>query len=457
MLAEEIENGHDVREPGRGSGVAVILSRGTGVGTIPVMASRGAGALLCLLSLAAAGCGRGGPQEPAPLDPTGTWRAVLASPGGDLPFGVRIERGAEGLTAAILNGPEAAPVSDVVLDGDSLELAFRWYDSRIRARFEGPDRLVGTWTKTHHHGSEARMAFSADRGAVARFPPPGESGAADALPSVAGDWDVVFTDEETSEPARAELTQQGDRVLGTFLTTTGDYRYLEGDYRRGVLRLSTFDGAHAFLFHATARPDGTLEGDYWSRDTYHAHWTGQPIAANVENLSDGWHRVGLANDEGRFTFSFPDLDGRTVSLSDPRFVGKVVLVNLFGSWCPNCNDEAPLLAEWSRRYRNRGLEVVGLAYEMTGDPERDRTFVARYRDRYGIDFPLLLAGTSDKAEAAETVPDLAAVLAFPTTVFIGRDGKVASIYSGFSGPGTGAHHDELVAQMEGTIERLLGS
>ncbi|MEZ5332016.1 MAG: TlpA disulfide reductase family protein [Thermoanaerobaculia bacterium] len=416
------------------------------------MASRSVGALL-LLSLLFGGCAR----EAAAPDPAGVWRAVLASPGGDLPFGLRIERRADGLSASILNGPEAAPVSDVVVEGDSIELAFSWYDSRIDAPFAGPDRLTGTWTKTHHHGSLARMAFTAERGEAPRFPTPDETGAVEALPTVAGDWDVLFVDDETSEPARAELTQEGDHVSGTFLTTTGDYRYLEGIYRGGALRLSTFDGAHAFLFHAVARPDGTLEGDYWSRDTYHAHWTGSPIAAEVENLSDGWHRAGLANDEGRFHFSFPDLEGRTVSLSDPRFDGKVVLVNLFGSWCPNCNDEAPLLAEWARRYRDRGLEVVGLAYEMTGDPERNRTFVARYRDRHGIDFPLLLAGTSDKAEASETLPDLDAVLAFPTTVFIGRDGKVASIYSGFSGPGTGAHHDELVAQMESTIERLLGS
>ncbi len=172
-------------------------------------------------------------------------------------------------------------------------------------------------------------------------------------------------------------------------------------------------------------------------------------------LPDGWSQVGLTNDEGRFSFEFPDLEGEPVSSDDPRFDGKVVLVNVFGSWCPNCNDEAPLLARWHRRYRDRGFEVVGLAYEFSGDAERDREMVRRYAARHGIEFPLLLAGTSDKRRAAETLPDLTAVLSYPTNVFLGRDGKVRAVHSGFAGPGTGAHHQRLVAEIERRIEELL--
>ncbi|MEM1204100.1 MAG: TlpA disulfide reductase family protein, partial [Acidobacteriota bacterium] len=149
------------------------------------------------------------------------------------------------------------------------------------------------------------------------------------------------------------------------------------------------------------------------------------------------------------------LDGKTVSLDDPRFENKVVLVNIFGSWCPNCNDEAPLLAAWYHRYRDRGFEVVGLAYELTGDPERDVQQVRRFAARHAVDYPLLLAGTSDKQAAGATLPDLSAVVAFPTSVFIGRDGKVRKIHSGFAGPGTGRHHSELVSELEGLIQGLV--
>ncbi|MEM6457448.1 MAG: TlpA disulfide reductase family protein, partial [Acidobacteriota bacterium] len=270
--------------------------------------------------------------------------------------------------------------------------------------------------------------------------------------------EVVDDGEEAAEPevARGEFAQEADgRVVGTFLTPTGDYRFLEGVYDAGVVRLSTFDGAHAFLFRAEVQADGTLSGNFWSRDVYHATWTARPLAEGETVLPDAWAQVALTNDDGRFRFAFPDLDGNAVDQDDPRFDGKVVLVNIFGSWCPNCNDKAPLLTEWDRAYRDQGLEIVGLAYEFSGDPERDRTMVRRYRDRFGIDYPLLLAGVSDKAQAAESLPDLDRVLAYPTTVFIDRQGRVRTIHSGFAGPGTGPHHEALKAELRGLIETLL--
>ncbi|MDY7096483.1 MAG: TlpA disulfide reductase family protein [Acidobacteriota bacterium] len=164
--------------------------------------------------------------------------------------------------------------------------------------------------------------------------------------------------------------------------------------------------------------------------------------------------MGLGSD-GSFDFAFPNLDGEEVSIHDPRFDGKVVVVNIFGSWCPNCNDEAPLLAKWHERYRDQGFEIIGLAYELTGDEERDARQVRRFADRYNLEYPLLLAGISDKSEASKTLPALSSILAFPTTVILDRSGTVRSIHSGFSGPGTGEHYERLVEKMEGLIEELL--
>jgi thiol-disulfide isomerase/thioredoxin len=416
-------------------------------------------------AITAAGCGDSVPEagsgaaEP-PL--AGVWRAVLSSPGGELPFTLDVTGEEGALRAVIGNGDEEAPLSSVERQGSRVVLRFDWYDSEITAELDDSGgRMAGRWRKTVPDG-ESTLAFAAARGEERRFlpPPRDEVPPEPAMASVAGHWAVEFRDEDGVSPARGELTQEGDRVTGTFLTPTGDYRFLEGSFEGGLLRLSTFDGAHAFLFHARAadgetRGAGRLEGDFWSRDTYHATWTARRLAAGEEVLPDGWSAVGLTNDEGRFRFRFPDLEGRPVSLAEERFAGKVVLVNIFGSWCPNCNDEAPLLAAWHRRYGGRGLEIVGLAYEFSGDPERDREMVRRFAERHGIDYPLLLAGTSDKAAAAATLPDLTAVLSYPTSVFVGRDGKVRRIYSGFSGPGTGEHHQRLVAELEGLIEELL--
>lgn len=397
-------------------------------------------------------------SDPAPpVALAGDWRAVLESPGGELPFTLRITESADGLGAIALNGDEEAPFSGVTVDGRTVVLDFSWYDSEITAELsEDGSQLTGRWRKTVPAG-DSTLPFRATRGAgPSRFEPAGRGLEDGPAPdSIAGAWAVEFTDEDGTEPARGEFVEDGERLLGTFLTPTGDYRYLEGSYEDGRLRLSTFDGAHAFLFDAAKQPDGSLAGDFWSRDTYHATWTARPVESDERVLPDAWELVGLTNDQGRFRFEFPDLEGNPLSLADERFAGKVVLVNIFGSWCPNCNDKAPLLADWHRRYSERGLEIVGLAYEFSGDPERDREFVRRYAERHGIDFPLLLAGTSDKQAAAETLPDLTAVIAFPTTVFIGRDGTARSVHTGFAGPGTGDHYRELVADLEARIEALL--
>jgi len=418
-----------------------------------------------------AGCGAGGPGDALPSSPlVGTWRAVLASPGGNLPFTLRIGREDPGgeLYASALNGAEEAAFSSVTRDGDQVVLAIDWYDSKIVATLDaGAQRMDGLWRKTVPEGVSI-LAFWAVKGDAARFVPVSGSpngpaasiqpASSTSVVSVDGSWGVVFTDEDGTQKALGELRQVGERVTGTFLTPTGDYRFLEGDYRDGQLRLSCFDGAHAFLFHARTQADCTLSGDFWSRDNYHATWTARRLEetdSKEDVLPDPYDLVHLTEPERGLDFTSRDLSGRPVSLHDERFRGKVVLVNIFGSWCPNCNDEAPLLAEWHRRYRDRGLEIVGLAFEFTGNPERDRKVVRKYAERHGIEFPLLLAGTSDKTEAAEILGFLDRVVAYPTTVFIGRDGHVRRIHSGFAGPGTGEHHERLIRELEGLIESLL--
>ena len=421
--------------------------------------------LLVAPLLAASGCA---PEPTIEQRLIGTWRAELASPGGPLPFALRIHQQDGGLAAVAINGDEEAPFSHVRLTATGVELATDWYDSEIRAELDrfGGHELRGRWRKTSPEGDSV-LAFKAvrndlpDRPIEPRFarmaPLAFAAGSSDpAMPSsIAGDWAIELTDEDGTQPARGEFRQEGGRVTGTILTPVGDYRYLEGTFERGRLRLSTFDGAHAFLFDGEARPDGTMYGDFWSRDSYHATWQARRAADDERVLPDAWDLVGLTNPEGRFDFTFPDLDGNPVSLADERFRGKVVLVNIFGSWCPNCNDKAPVLAGWHRRYRDEGLEIVGLAYEFSGDGERDGRQVRRFAERHGIEFPLLLAGTSDKSKAAETLPDLSAVVAFPTTVFIGRDGRVRKIHSGFAGPGTGDHYPRMVGELEGLVEELL--
>ena len=376
----------------------------------------------------------------------GQWRAVLHSPGGELPFG--LELAPDG--AYISNASERIGPLPFELSGSALTIEFPHYDAKITATVDGD--LSGEWTKRTAEG-HSRLAFSARRGS-GRFARQSSPAIAGAPATVAGRWRTEFRDSDGVYLAVGELEQSGDRVIGTFLTATGDYRFLEGDYVGGRLRLSTFDGAHAFLFAAEVR-GAEMTGTFWSRDVYRALLVARPVAAGEEVLPNAFNEVRVTSADRRLRFSFTDLDGEIISHDAPRFRGKVVLIDIFGTWCPNCNDAAPLLADWHRRYRAKGLEVVGLAFEYTGDRQRDLEMLRRYRERHGVEYPLLLAGTSDKSEASEVLSDLSAVKSYPTHVFIARDGKVRTIHSGFAGPGTGSHHQRLVRELEDEIRSLL--
>lgn len=403
-------------------------------------------------------CGTPAPPS-VEIDLTGEWRSVIESPGGELPFALRVLQAGETPPVVALNDTEEVAFSAITIDGRTVTIEIGRYESVLEGELS-PDgeSIAGCWRKVIP-GGFAELPWRAERGSSPRFRSvddlglePGDGG---TVPDLTGSWSVVFSDDSSSEEARAEFRQQERVVTGTFLTPLGDYRYLAGAYENGMLRLSTFDGAHVFLFHARAQSDGSLIGDFWSRDSYHATWQAERLLSPGESLPDPWQQVQVVSDDGRFRYRFHDLDGEMVSSDDPRFAGKVVLVNIFGSWCPNCNDEAPLLAEWARRWAADGLEVVGLAFEFSDDDDRNRRVLRRFAEHHGIDYPLLLAGGSDKTEAGRAVPDLSAVLSYPTTVFIARDGAVRWVHSGFAGPGTGDHHLELVNQFEEVIETLL--
>src|SRR5476651_1133504 len=277
-------------------------------------------AIACLLFMLTAGAGHPVERQNS-VSIEGTWRSVLSSPGGELPLALRIAGRGAHLRAVIVNGAEEAPVSGVSSDGSTVTIRFDWYDSAITATLS-PDgnSLTGAWTRTGPSGL-SHIPFHATRGFQARFLSASAAtidASATPLTDVTGIWKTEFVDSTGVSPARGEFHQDrgSSRVVGTFLTPTGDDRYLEGSYERGVLRLSTFDGAHAFLFQARGSSDGRLSGDYWSRDSYHATWSATRVDDREATLPDGWKDVGLKNDAGHFAFRFSDLDGNSVALSD---------------------------------------------------------------------------------------------------------------------------------------------
>jgi len=396
--------------------------------------------MLAILLLALGGCGK-----PVSIQP-GTWRGVLTLPGGELPFLLQVEQSGPDWSVTLINGDERVVVPEVTLSNEQLTLVLPAFNTRIAASRDGSG-YTGELTLVKRGGKKQVIPFNATPEHAYRF---FEQPAEESV-SVDGRWEVRFSEDDgaTSE-AVAEFTQSNQRVQGTFLTPTGDYRFLDGEVVGDRLYLSTFDGSHAFLFTATL-VDDELQGDFWSGTAWHESW----VARRNESASlpDADSLTRLVGET--FQFEFPDTAGRAVSLDDPRFDGKVVLVAMAGSWCPNCHDEAAFLAPLYQQYRDQGLEIIGLMFEHLEDFDEAARQVDAFRDKFDIEYTLLVAGSSDKQRAAETMSMLDRVYAYPTSIFLDRSGAVRRIHTGFSGPGTGAHYDALVAGFNQTIEQLL--
>jgi hypothetical protein len=392
-------------------------------------------------------------DAPAERIAEGPWHAWLDSPGGPLPFEMELVAEQGVLRAFILNGDERIEVPRVERTGGRLVLGIDHYDATIEAvATNGGRRLDGTWRKTTTAEQPAELDFHATAGARDRFERPAESNAGNAGAGIGGRWTVTFASDE--QPAVGIFESDADGTArGTFLTTTGDYRFLAGRVDGGLLRLSAFDGAHAFLFHARVQENGSLAGDFWSRDTWHDPWSAvrDPDVALPDpfTLTSPIDGVDLAE------LVFPDPDGRPRSLGDPEFAGPARIVTLFGTWCPNCNDATRYLVELDGRYRDRGLVVAGLAFELTGDFERDARQVRIYARHHGIEYPLLVAGRYGRDQTSRSFPLIDRIRAYPTTIFLDSAGRVRAVYTGFSGPATGEVHQQLRRDFEGWIEALL--
>lgn len=413
-----------------------------GRGTVPIMS------LPTTLLLALA------PQ--AAHDLVGDWRGALECPGGEIPFGLVFEepRPRE-LIGWLINGPERrrVPRLEVVEPGGFVpqyRLHLDPYDSHLEFVHVGGE-LRGEWVRYRDAQRETRLPFRATAGEDAPRFTLGKVDASTAA-ALAGRWRVDFSSSEDDAVGLFEVEDRGE-VVGTFLTTLGDYRWLAGATDGRALKLSVFDGAHAFLFTASMQEDGSLAGDFWSRDSWHETWTAvkDPHAA----LPDPF---GLTTWTGALPlgeFAFPDLEGKRRTLDEEAFAGKARLIVVFGSWCPNCYDETHYLVELHRRYAARGLSILGLAFEFGDDLARQTRVLKRYVEHHGVEYPILIAGTSDKAKASEAFPLLDRVRSYPTTIFLDAKGEVIAVHTGFSGPATGDAYQRLRARFEHLIEGAL--
>ncbi len=375
-------------------------------------------------------------QEPSL---TGRWDATILSGNLEIPFVFEI--GAEGgmVTGSFFNGPLAITSTHGTLENGMLVLTFAQYGSRIEATYAN-GQLEGRYLR-----GTREQAFRATRAA--------ESAAASSdAPSIDGLW-IIPTESSKGEKAwRFIVRQTGAEVSAAILRVDGDTGDLTGSYRDGVFVLSHFSGSRAKLLEVTLEEDGSLSLlENRRTERVAVRWDSE-LAKELDAPTDPTLYTSVRDPNEVFRFSFPDLDGKIVTNEDPRFAGKVVLVNILGSWCPNCHDEAPFLTELYETYRDQGFEIVALSFERGAQLE-DPVQLRAYIEKYDMTYTVLLAG--EPSEASEKIPQAVNLNTFPASFILGRDGRVRAVHAGFPSPASGIFYTEAIDEITAHVERLL--
>jgi len=382
----------------------------------------------------------------------GTYRATLllnAENNVELPFNFDVKYNGKKPVIIIKNADERITVEEIIIKGDSVNFKMPVFDTEFKTVLKG-DTLIGVWIN-HYRKEKNVIPFKAVYNQTNRFNlAPGK-----ANPYFEGNWEATFS-PGTNDSSKAigvfHHMEQTDFLTGTFLTETGDYRYLEGMKHGNKLYLSCFDGSHAFLFIAK-HTESQFKGKFYSG----SHWEENWVATQNQNfkLRNADEITFLKNKDDKLNFSFPNLNKKIISINDKKYENKPLIIQVMGSWCPNCMDESAYLSQIYKQYSKQGIEIIALAFEKTTDFEKSVKQVKRLKDKFKIDYEILITGQMGKDKASETFSALNKISAFPTTLFLNKQHQVVKINTGFSGPATGIKYEELKAEMESQIKLLL--
>ncbi|AYN67925.1 TlpA family protein disulfide reductase [Euzebyella marina] len=377
----------------------------------------------------------------------GLWLGELeAMDGYHLPFNFRLIRSEnDSIHMEIYNADETIKVDEITIKQDSIIIHPPVFEGYFAGIFTEKS-INGRFIKEELNRS---VPFSAHYGQKERFKTGDKANV-----NVSGNWETVFSDgTDDRYVAKGVFEQKGKKVTGTFETATGDYRFLEGVVTGDSLKLSAFDGSHAFLFVAKAT-DSLLDGMFYSGNHFKEPF--QAKRNDAFELPDADSLTFLKPGYDSFNFTFPNALGEQISLKDEQFKDKVVLLQIMGTWCPNCLDETKFYVDYIKKNRPDDVAMVALAFEYAKTEASAFKSINRLVERVDVPYPILLAqyGTTNKTEAQKKLPMLNHVLSYPTTIYLDKKGAVRKIHTGFNGPATGDKFVEFKSEFETFVQQL---
>lgn len=391
----------------------------------------------------------------------GIWRGEIELPGSkalSFNFIIDFSRDSESLPVwklTLRNGPESLP-AEMEVKYPQVIFTFPGTEARIEATSDRSDTaLSGEYIYTHKNDSgvdvEYRLPFTAQCSDSRRFGwldpnwKPGEP--------IQPRWVVNFDERTGPSVAEFHTLPDGMNVLGTVMTPTGDDGQLAGTFENGRLRLSRFTGGSGLLYDGTLEADGTLIGTFRSLAHHAEGFTASPDGNAA--LPDLFELTKWKKDVGLADLTFRNFEGSEVNLADLAPDGSPRLVYIMGTWCHNCADATNYLSQLHEQYADRGLSIVGLAFESPEDFGEQAENVRTYVLRKSVPFPILVAGQRDKGKATRALGALDKVRAFPTIAFVNPEGEVVAVHQGFVGPAAPERHAELRHQFTERIESML--
>lgn len=371
----------------------------------------------------------------------GKWEVTFISQKHDIPVGMTILN-----DSIFFHNAEETVALAIQYEQDSFYVSIPNFDSHLEGIIQSSTQLNGVFIKDY--ADDYSISFSAFKTDANVFELEGTN-----TQTLKHKYAVRIIDGDKKTPSIGLFEQSLNTVTASFAKETGDYRYLEGVVNGDELRISKFDGSSLQLFTATIKGDSLVNGVFISGKGGNYTWDG--IASENAELRNPEELTQLKDGFENFDFNLIDLDANPISLSDKQFENKVKIIQITGTWCPNCLDETRYFTQLYSKYKDQGLEIIAVAFENGDDTTKVLEKLKRYKENNNIEYTLLYGGKSSSKNAEEAFPMLTKVMSFPTAIYLDRKNEVKKIYTGFYGPGTGEYYIEYTQNTDNYISSLL--
>jgi thiol-disulfide isomerase/thioredoxin len=378
----------------------------------------------------------------------GYWQGQMHYANAIVPFIFKVSLSEVGqeLTVTLINGDEQLQIDNVKVKGDSIFIPMHAFDATIKASFTA-NSMTGQWIK--HYKKDSSIPFT---GRLARPRFVGQN--SKHVAAVKSELNMTFVPEFGSPyPAIGMFEQTGRHITGTVITEVGDFRFFEGIVDGDSLKLSSFDGAHAFLILGK-KSGNTWQGTFVFDNGYEELW--ETHAGDTAILPDPFVEIATEDDADQQPF-FDILSAGSGfnQLDASEYDNKVLIIQLLGSWCPNSLDETRFLVEWYAKNKAANVEILAVFFEMNYSQDYGLRRISEYVASNNIPYSTTLGGPANKGQAALAFPFVNKLNAFPTLMILDKTGKVRFMHRYFQGPATGSRYNDFGTRFDKLINDLL--